>query len=160
MNYPEAASRKKDNESAVDAVIETAQKLGVTVCNEDIQWCHRMGKFKEGKILPIVCKFRWYKKRMDFLTKKKKLRPDTTGLTIDKRRELLKKSPFIAENLCPYRGKVFKFIRDYNRENKLFAIVTTHNSIISCKRHEDDEKWIHIFSSLDFEEHGIPREQV
>ena len=57
-NKPEAAERKKDNEVAVDAVIEAAAKMGVTVCKEDIQRCHRVGKFREGKICPIICKFR------------------------------------------------------------------------------------------------------
>ena len=159
LNVQEAASRSKDNETAVNAVIETAQKLGVTVTKEDIQRCHRVGKYKEGKMRPIVCKFRWYKKRMDFLTKKKKLRPNTSGLNETQRRELMKKTPFIAENLCPYRGKVFKFIRDYNRQNKLFAIVTTHNGMISCKKNVDDDKWINITSALDFEINGIPREE-
>ena len=158
-NKPEASERKQDNKVAVEAVIEAAAKIGVDVCEEDIQRCHRVGKYREGKIRPIICKFRWYKKRMDFLTKKAKLKPDTKDLTIDQRKKLLKNSLFITENLCPYRGKVLRFIRDYNREHKLFEIVTTHNGLISCKKKIDDPEWINISSSLDFHDLCIPREK-
>ena len=96
---------------------------------------------------------------MDFLTNKAKLKPDTKDLTIDQRKKLLKNSLFITENLCPYRGKVLRFIRDYNREHKLFEIVTTHNGLISCKKKIDDLEWINISSSLDFHDLGIPREK-
>ena len=158
-NYPEAADRKKDNETALEAVIDTASKMGVTIVEEDIQRCHRIGKFKGGQMRPVIVKFRWYKKRMDFLTKKKKLKPDTEGLSISERKEKLKKATFITEDLTPYRGKVFRFIRDYNKNNSLFDIVTTHNGMISIKKNLGDKEWINISSSLDFEELGIPKDK-
>ena len=88
--------------TAVKAVIETANKMGVTIVEEDIQRCHRIGAYVEGRIRPVVVKFRWYKKRMDFLTKKRKLKPDTTGLSIAEKKEKLKKSVFVTEHLTPY----------------------------------------------------------
>ena len=105
---------------------------------------------------PVIIKFRWYKKRMDFLTNKKALRPNLDKLSIAEKKEKLKKSRFITEDLSPYRGKVFRFIRDYNRDHRIFDIVSTHNGLISCKKDKDDKEWIYIASSLDFIEHGIP----
>ena len=131
--------------------------MGVTVSDDDIQRCHRIGDYQEGKMRSAIVKFKCYKKRMDFLTNKKKLKPDVTGLTIKERREKLKSSIFITEDLSPYRGKVFRFICEYNKKHNLFAIVTTHNGMISLKRDVDDEKWINISSSLDFEDLGIPK---
>ena len=165
-NAPEApqsgnkkADRIKDNEHAVKAVIETAEKMGVTIVKEDIQRCHRIGNYTEGKVRPVVVKFRWYKKRMDFLTNKKKLKPDTKNLNATERKELMKKSVFITEHLTPYRGKVFRFLRDYNNTKNVFDVVTTFDGMISIKRKLDDEKWVNVTSSLDFHDLGIPREE-
>lgn len=158
LNAEEGSERKKDNENAIKAVKAAAQTLGIQVADEDIQRCHRIGKFREGKRRPIICKFRWYKKRMEFITKKKGLKPKLEGLTAAQREAVLKNSPFITEDLSPYRGKVFRFIKDYNRDYKLFEIVTTHNGLISCKKKKDDPNWINIASSQDFVERGIPRQ--
>ena len=158
-NYPEATDRKKDNETAMKAVIDTASKMGVTIVEEDIQRCHRIGKFKEGQMRPVIVKFRWYKKRMNFLTNKKKLKLDTDGLSISEKKEKIKTAVFVTEDLTPYRGKVFRFIRDYNKEKRLYDIVTTHNGMISIKKNIEDKEWINISSSLDFDDLGIPRDK-
>ena len=54
---------------------------------------------------------------------------------------------------------MFRFIQDYNSKNKLFDIVTTFDGMISLKKKMDDEKWINITSSLDFDDLGIPRDE-
>ena len=158
LNSEEGSERKQDNENAVKAVKAAAQTIGIELADEDIQRCHRIGKFREGKRRPIIVKFRWYKKRMEFIKNKKKLKPNLDNMSISQRKAVLKNSPFIAEDLSPYRGKVFRFIKDYNRDYNLFEIVTTHNGLISCKKKKDDPNWINISSSQDFIEHGIPRQ--
>ena len=158
LNSEEGSERKKDNENAVKAVKAAAQTLGIEIADEDIQRCHRIGKFREGKRRPIIVKFRWFKKRMEFIKNKKKLKPNLENMSMSQRQNVLKNSPFITEDLSPYRGKVFRFIKDYNRDHKLFDIVTTHNGLISCKKKVDDPNWINIASSQDFIEHGIPRQ--
>ena len=80
-------------------------------------------------------------------------------MTIVERKAAYKTAKFISEDLSPYRGKVFRFVKDYNTKHKLFDIVTTYNGLISCKKHIDDKVWINIASSQDFIENGIPYDE-
>lgn len=154
-NIPESTDRSDDNKTAINAIKNTAKTLGVEVSDEDIQRCHRVGTFKSGKNRQIICRFRWYKKRMDYLKNKKKLKPSTDNMSIDERKAAYKAAPFITEDLSPYRGKVFRFVRHYNAKYKHFEIVTTFNGKISCKKTREDEKWINISSAQDFVINGI-----
>ena len=95
---------------------------------------------------------------MDFLKNKSKLRPDVKNKSIEERRAILQKSRFITEDLTPYRGKVFRFVREHNKKHNLFEIVTTYNGIVSCKINKGDKEWINITSSQDFIMNGIPLE--
>lgn len=154
-NIPEASSREEDNAVAINAIKDTAKTLGIEVTESDIQRCHRVGTFKKGKKRQIICRFRWFKKRMDYIRSKKKLKPDTTDMTIEQRKAAFKNAPFITEDLSPYRGKVFRFLRAYNQKYKQFEIVTTFNGKISCKKSRDDPEWINITSTQDFEINDI-----
>ena len=94
---------------------------------------------------------------MDFIKNKRKLKQNikTDRMNSQDKRAVFKKTPFITEDLSPYRGKVFRFIRQYNEKYKKFEIVATFNGQISCKERREDERWINISSSQDFEINGI-----
>ena len=154
-NIPESTSRGDDNKTAITAIKDTAKTLGIEVLDEDIQRCHRVGKFKKGKARQIICRFRWFKKRMDFIRNKKKLKTNTDRMSLQERKAAFKKAPFITEDLSPYRGKVFRFVRSYNEKYKTFEIVTTFNGLISCKKRRDDDNWLNISSSQNIEINSI-----
>ena len=101
---------------------------------------------------------RWYKKRMDFILNKKKLRPCLDDLSIQQKKDLLKKSPFITEDLTPYRFKVFRYVREFNKNNNIFDYVTTYNGKVLCKAKNDDV-FYHIASTEDFMKAGIPYDE-
>ena len=95
-NIPEI----KDNDKPLEEVVKIARKLGIDFSKDDVQRCHRVGK-KRDTPRQIIVKMRWFKKRMDFITNKKKLRPDLSDLSINEKKNLLSKSAFITEDLSP-----------------------------------------------------------
>ena len=146
-----------DDDDPVEEIKKIAAALEIKDLSEkDIQRCHRVGKKRNGKPRPIIVKMRWYKKRMDFILNKKKLRPDTKNLSISEKKELLAKSPFITEDLTPYRFKIFRYVRSFNYDNNVFDYVTTYNGNILCKK---DDNAYYIASTEDFLKAGIPYDE-
>ena len=159
-NFPEAADPK--TEDVFNAVKKVATDLGIDVTENDIQRCHRVGKKKtfngNSRIRPIIVKFKSYKKRMEFMDNKKKLFPNVKKLSIEERKKKISKSVFITEDLSPFRAKMFRHIRDFNKNKDKFDVVTTNNGDIVVKTLGSPEKegWRKIHSPEDFLSAGIP----
>ena len=159
-NAPESAKGAGDN--SVTHVKSTCEKMGIAITDDDIQRCHRLGKPKDdGTPRAIICKLKSFplKKMIMKGENKRKLRPNLTGKSVDQRKEILKTSVFVAEDLSPFRGKIFRYVRAWNDANKLFDVVSSHYGKIVCKVKNEDE-WKHISSTEDFFAVGIPYDDV
>ena len=91
----------------------TCDKMGITITDDDIQRCHRLGKPKDdGTPRAIICKLKSFplKKMIMKGENKRKLRPNMTGKSVNERKEILKTSVFVAEDLSPFRGKIFRYV--------------------------------------------------
>ena len=122
------------------------------------QRCHRLGKVHtDGTPIDIVCKLKRFPLKKSIMTSanKKKLRPDLTGKSIQERKKILKNSVFVAEDLSPFRGKIFRYVRSWNEDSGAFDVVSSHYGKIVCKIKNKDE-WKHITSTEDFFDIGIP----
>ena len=64
------------------------------------------------------------------------------------------KDVFIVEDLTPFRGHIFKYVRDWNVKNKKFDVVTTDYGQIVVK--DKNDTWYRISSTDDFHGAGIP----
>ena len=145
------------NENTLDVVIKACRKIGVNLAPEDVQRCHRLGKVRDnGTNRQIICRLRWYGKKEEIMKKRKLLAPDTQNKGIDEKKRLLATSPFISEDMTPFRGKIFRYLKKWNRANDKWEVVTTNYGKICCKVKNEENKWISITNTDDFLEHDIP----
>ena len=159
LNIDEPVLARGQKEDCTKTVIELAKKMKVDISEDDIERCHRLGKPRtNGTSRPIIARFRTYKKKRELVQEKKSLRipaEELEGLTPDEKREKLSTNPFIVEDLTPFRGHIFKYIRDWNFKNKKFDIVTTDYGQIVVKDKNADT-WHRISSTEDFHVADIP----
>ena len=66
----------------------------------------------------------------------------------------MRNNPFIVEDLTPFRGHVFKYVRDWNATHKKFDVVSTDYGQIVVKERNNDT-WHRISSTEDFQDAGI-----
>ena len=159
-NAKEPAKGSEDN--SLTHVKNVGEKMGLMITEDDIQRCHRLGKPKtDGTPRAIVCKLKSFPLKKSIMRgeNKRKLRPDLTGKSIGERKEILKNTVFVAEDLSPFRGKIFRYVRAWNEENKAFDVVSSHYGKIVCKVKGEDNEWKHISSTEDFFEIGIPYDE-
>ena len=146
-----------DHENCIDKVIDAVRKIGVTLTADDIQRCHRLGRPKsDGKPRAIICKLNYYPKKKEIMDKRKGLAPDLTGKSIKEKKTILSNAPFITEDLSPFRGKILRFVKDWNRENSKYDVVSTSYGKIVCKIKNTEKQWISITTTDDFLNAGIP----
>ena len=158
-NAKEPAEGAGDN--CLTHVFNVGEVMGITITEDDIQRCHRLGKpHTDGSPRAIVCKLKSFPLKKSIMkgTNKKKLKPNLTGKSIEERRNILKNTIFVAEDLSPFRGKIFRYVRNWNEENRVFDVVSSHYGKIVCKVKGKDE-WKHISSTEDFFHIGIPYDQ-
>ena len=102
-----------------------AKALNVELNPElDIQRVHRLGKKKKGpkaKPRPVIVRFASYKKRMEFMYKKSKLKvhPNFNGV-------------YLTEDLTSLQAKMLKYVKEVAK-NK-FILFHTINGKIRMKR--------------------------
>ena len=145
------------NENTLDVVINACRKIGVDLAPEDVQRCHRLGKPRtNGTNRQIICRLRWYGKKEEIMSKRKLLAPNTSNKNIDERTRLLKTAPFISEDMTPFRGKLFRYVKKWNKNNDKWDAVTTNYGKICCKVKNEEKKWVSITNTDDFLTHGIP----
>ena len=122
------------SEDCHQKVIDTVAKLGITMTRNDIHRCHRLGKPKtDGRPRGIICKTNFYPLKKSIMDEKKKLTPDLQNKSIQEKKEILKNAVFIAEDLSPFRGKIFRYVKDWNIKNKKYDAVSTAYGNIVCK---------------------------
>ena len=68
-------------------------------------------------------------------------------------------APFIIENMTPFRGKLFRYVKKSNDENDKWDVVTTNYGKICCKLKNEDKKWVSISNTDDFLTVGIPYDE-
>ena len=152
--------KENKNENTLDVVIKACQKIGVQIAAEDVQRCHRLGKPRtNGTNRQIICRLRWYGKKEKIMKNRKLLHPDTNGKSIDEKKKILANAPFITEDMTPFRGKLFRYVKKWNEENDKWDVVTTNYGKIFCKVKNEDKKWVSISNTDDFLRVGIPYDE-
>ena len=119
------AERNDERDDGEEVVTNVAKALNVELNPElDIQRVHRLGKKKKGpkaKPRPVIVRFASYKKRMEFMYKKSKLKvhPNFNGV-------------YLTEDLTSLRAKMLKNVKEVAK-NK-FILFHTINGKIRMKR--------------------------
>ena len=111
---------EKENEDAFKPIIDSANYIlskideddpysefaNRRITKDDIQRCHRVGNVRKansnGKIRPIIAKFKDYRLRMAILLNKKKL---------EKNANFKKQGRFLTEDLTPFRNKLLWYTK-------------------------------------------------
>ena len=151
------SKEEKGKDNSVDEVIKACQEIGITLAPEDIQRCHRLGKPRNnGTPRQIICRLRWYGKKEKIMKNRKGLAPDTTGKSINERKAILARAKFITEDLSPFRGKLFRFVKNWNNKNDKWDVVTTNYGKICCKIKNAEKEWETITTTDDCFKVGIP----
>ena len=70
-NVPESVNKKDDGE---DIIMEIAKSLNVELKDSDIQRTHRLEQKRIGKTRPITARFVSFRKRLEILRSKQKLK--------------------------------------------------------------------------------------
>ena len=149
-----------NGENTLDVVIRACQKIGVKLAAEDVQRCHRLGKARSnGTNRQIICRLRWYGKKEQIMAKRKLLAPNTENKSIDERKRMMANAPFFTEDMTPFRGKIFRFVKKWNKNNDKWEVVTTNYGKICCKVKNFEKKWVTITNTDDFLTHGIPYDE-
>ena len=156
LNIDEADGNAK--EDCAKHVMDVAEKMGVSLSLDDIERCHRLGKPRDnGTNRPIIVRFSSYRKKKELMQKKKALRipeEEMKRLNADEKKERLAKNPFMVEDLTPFRGHIFRYVKDWNVKSKKFDVVTTDYGQIVVKE-KDVDTWHRISSTEDFTKAGI-----
>ena len=108
-NVPESANKKDDGE---DIIIEIAKLLNVDLKDLDIQRAHWLGQKRIGKTRPIIVRFVSFKKRLELLKLKKKLKTITTDVKNEDPSIKKLKNAFIAEDLTSLRAKLLRYVKE------------------------------------------------
>ena len=91
------------------------------------------------------------------MEKRKALAPDTRHITnSDEKRRMMSGARFITEDMTPFRGKLFRFVKDWNETNAKWDVVTTNYGKICCKVKNVEKKWDTITDTDDMFKLGIP----
>ena len=158
INIPEPKLARGEKEDCSAPVIEIAKRMKVSLTANDIERCHRLGKPRtNGTPRPIIVRFSSYRKKKEIMQNKKSLRipeEEMRDLSILEKKEKLRNNPFIVEDLTPFRGHVFKYVRDWNATHKKFDVVSTDYGQIVVKERNNDT-WHRISSTEDFQDAGI-----
>ena len=119
------AERKDERDDGEEVVTKVAKALNVELNPElDIQRVHRLGKKKKGpkaKPRPVIVRFASYRKRIEFMYKKSKLKvhPNFNGV-------------YLTEDLTSLRAKMLKYVKEVGK-NK-FVLFHTINGKIRMKQ--------------------------
>ena len=159
INIAEPVLARGEKEDCMKPIIELAKKMHITLSKDDIERCHRLGKPRtNGTSRPIIVRFSSFRKKREMVEKKKSLRipeEEMVGLTPEEKKAKLSANPFIVEDLTPFRGHIFKYIREWNFKSKKFDVVTTDYGQIVVKEKNADT-WHRISSTEDFLNADIP----
>ena len=148
---------EKKGEDCRDVIKKACERIGVTIADEDIQRCHRLGKPRtNGTNRQIICRLKWYGHKQKIMQNRKSLSPDTRNKNIEEKRRMLAGARFITEDLTPFRGKVFRYVKAWNDRNGKWDAVTTNYGKICCKVKDIDKKWDTISTTEDMFSFGIP----
>ena len=115
------AERNDERDDGEEVVTNVAKALNVELNPElDIQRVHRLGKKKKGpkaKPRPVIVRFASYKKRMEFMYQKSKLKvhPNFNGV-------------YLTEDLTSLRAKMLKYVKGAGK-NKFFLFHTINGKI-------------------------------
>ena len=130
---PESTNKKDDGE---DIIIEIAKLLNVNLKDLDIQRAHRLGQKRIGKTRPIIVRLVSFKKRLELLKLKKKLKTITTDVKNEDPSITKFKNAFITEDLTSLRAKLLRYVKE--ECDGRFAKVHTINGKIIRKETSDE----------------------
>ena len=151
-NHPE-----QSGEDCTDIIKKACEKIGVAIADQDIQRCHHLGKLRtNGTHRQIICRLRWYGHKQKIMEKRKSLAPDTRNKSITEKKKMMAGARFITEDLTPFRGKLFRYVKAWNDTNGKWDAVTTNYGKICCKVKNTDKKWDTISTTEDMFSFGIP----
>ena len=88
--------------------LEVLNKTGVSVTQEDISACHRLGKASNGS-RPVIVRFVSRRKRTEIMRKKKVLREKNNKI-------------FINDDLTPLRAKLLAYIKNLQITEKVWTV--------------------------------------
>ena len=156
-NIPEVADNAK--EDCFAEAVKIANKMGFVVNKNDFQRCHRVGK-RRTTPRPIICKARWYETKKTFMLRenRNKLRVNLKDKSIKEKEQILSTNAFVTEDLSPFRGKMFRYIKNWNKSNNVFDAIGTNYGVICCKV-KNSENWLRISNTDDFFKAGIPYDE-
>ena len=158
INITEPKLARGEQEDCSKPIIEVAKRMHVELTKDDIERCHRLGAPRtNGTLRPIIVRFSSFRKKKELMKNKKSLRipeDEMEKLKPKQKRERMSRNPFIIEDLTPFRGHVFKYVREWNSTHKKFDIVTTDYGQIVAKE-KDGNTWHRISSTEDFHDAGI-----
>ena len=158
INVTEPNLARGVKEDCSKHVIEVAKRMNVELTEDDIERCHRLGAPRQNKTpRPIIVRLSSFRKKRELMKNKKSLRipeEEMEKLFPKEKTERMRSNPFIVEDLTPFRGHVFKYVRDWNSTHKKFDIVTTDYGQIVVKE-KDLNTWHRISSTEDFHDAGI-----
>ena len=104
---------------------KVAEALNVKLNSElDIQRVHRLGKKKKGpktKPRPVIVRFASYRKRMEFMYKKSKLKVHPNFSVV-----------YLTEDLTSLRAKILKYVKKVGKNQ--FVLFHTVNGKIRIKQ--------------------------
>jgi len=134
---------KEDNDDGEKVLFKIADELEIYLEGNEIQRVHRLGQKRRNNEnpSPIIARFVSYKKRNEFLTKKRELK------NIKGRQHV-----FVYEDLTPLRYNLLKYMQKSCSDT--FTSCYTRNGNIKAKL-KTSEKWVTVTSSDDLFKHGI-----
>ena len=133
---------RQSNENTDNIVIKVAEKIGVTITQEDIEISHRNSAHKDAS---IIVKFLSRRTRNSFFEKRKGLK-DIKVKDLDIGLDACGSKIFINESLTPYNGDLFKkartSLKDYckyiwTHNGSIFTRVAENSTRIILRSHQD-----------------------
>jgi len=134
---------KEDNDDGEKVMFKIADELEIDLKDNEIQRVHRLGQKRRNNEnpCPIIARFVSYKKRNEFLTKKRELK-NIAG----------RQHVFVCEDPTPLRYKLLKYMQKSCSDT--FTSCYTRNVNITAKL-KTSEKWVAVTSPDDLFKHGI-----
>ena len=147
-------------EDCAQIMIDLAAKVGVPITKENIQRCHRLGKpHADNTPRAIICRLNSYPLKKKILDNRKELLPNLKDKTIPEKNALLANAVFLTEDLTPFRGKLLKYVKEWNKSSLKYDVVTSSYGKIVCKIKNVERRWKSISSTDDFLDIGIPYDE-
>ena len=161
-NVPESANKKGDGEYII---IEIAKLLNVDLKDLDIQRAHRLGQQGIGKTRPIIVRFVSFKKILELLKLKKKLKTITTDVKNEDPSIKIFKNAFITEDPTSLRAKLLHYVKE-KCDGRFAKVYTIYGKIImkeTSDEHDDNDKsdengnamWLKIETPDDLHKYGV-----